>query len=227
MTTLRAVLLAGGQSSRMGMRKELLCLPSDEPVFIQMISLIHEALPESGRVYLSLRNRTALQELLESNKVQKMSEDRLLLESCSGPLHVQVLYDHDDAKFPEHGDIGPASGLLRAHQHDPTCNWLIVACDYPLLTAAALRKLRQESAGAVTCFYNEEGYSEPLLAIWAPEALSALERNVRQGILGPSSVIRQLNSISVAPQMNEWLMNVNTREDWERIVAIKTKQIDM
>ncbi|KAF3023351.1 hypothetical protein E8E15_007842 [Penicillium rubens] len=227
MTTLRAVLLAGGQSSRMGMRKELLRLPSDEPVFIQKISLIHKAVPESDRVYLSLRNRAALQELLEFNEVQKLPEDRLLLKSRSGPLHVQVLYDHDDAKFPEHDDIGPASGLLRAQQQDPTCNWLIVACDYPLLTADALRKLREGPAGVVTCFHNEEGYSEPLLAIWTPEALSALGRNVRQGILGPSSVIRQLNSTLVAPESNEWLMNVNTREDWDRIVTIKTKQIDM
>lgn len=71
MTSLRPVLLAGGRSSRTGTRKELLCLPNDEPVFVRMISLIYKAMPESNSVYLSLRNRTHCKSPSDSTKSTK------------------------------------------------------------------------------------------------------------------------------------------------------------
>lgn len=223
MASMKPLLLAGGLSSRMGRRKELLRLPNGTPMYIHLISLLHETLqlPKSDPVYLSLRDPSALQDLLQAGRATKLSEEHIMIESSSstGPLPVQVLYDEDLPVHHEYGDIGPASGLLRAHQYEPTWSWLVVACDYPILTAAAINQLRQSSSGAVTCFQNKDGYHEPLLGSWTPVALDALHENVRQGITGPSAVVRQLNSISIRPELDEWLANANTQEEWTDIMT--------
>lgn len=220
MSNIKPLLLAGGQSTRMGRRKELLCLPDGTPMFIHLISLLHKALRES-ECALSLRNRAALQDLLQPAIVHNESEDLLIIDSSLGKIAVQVLYDEDIPDYNIHGDIGPASGLLRAHNHEPETTWLVVACDYPLLCAAAIDQLHQRSAGAVTCFRNKEGYSEPLLGIWSPIALEALQQNVEAGITGPSFVVRQLNGVFVEPDSDDWLVNTNTEEEWEKVFAKK------
>lgn len=217
MSSIKPLLLAGGQSTRMGRRKELLCLPDGTPMFIHIISLLHKTLPESDCVYLSLRNRAALQDLLQPDIVAKASEDVLTVDLSHGKVSVQVLYDEDIPGYKGHGDIGPASGLLRARIHDPRSTWLVVACDYPLLSAAAIDQLRQMFAGTVTCFRNKHGYSESLLGIWSPVALEALQKNVQQGITGPSVVVRQLNGVLIEPDSDDWLTNTNTEEDWAKV----------
>lgn len=217
MSNIQPLLLAGGQSTRMGRRKELLRLPDSTPMFIHLISLLHSAAPESDCVYLSLRNRAALQALLQPDMVHETSEDLLTIDLSHGKISVQVLYDEDLPGYNAHGEIGPASGLLRAHNHAPRSTWLVVACDYPLLSAAAIDQLRQIFGGTVTCFHNKDGYSEPLLGIWSPAALEALQENVQQGITGPSFVVRQLSGILVEPEFDDWLINTNTEEDWESV----------
>jgi molybdopterin-guanine dinucleotide biosynthesis protein A len=64
-------------------------------------------------------------------------------------------------------DIGPAASLLAAHAHDADPHWLVLACDYPLVTVEALRQLREEFEELVTCFVNRDGFVEPLAAAWA------------------------------------------------------------
>lgn len=219
MSGIKPLLLAGGQSTRMGRRKELLRLPDGTPMFVHIISLLCEALPESDCVYLSLRNRSALQDLFQPEMVHRASEDLLIIDSVHGKVSVQVLYDEDVPGYHTHGEIGPASGLLSAYKHDPKSSWLVVACDYPLLSVTAIDQLRQRSAGAVACFRNKDGYSEPLLGIWSPVALERLQRNVQEGITGPSFVVRQLDGVLVEPDSDDWLVNTNTADEWERVFS--------
>lgn len=217
MTAMKALLLAGGQSSRMGSRKELLCLPDGTPLFIHMITLLHQALPESEHIYLSLRDRSKLKDLVIPGKVSQKSDEHIVVHSEGGPVSVQVLFDNDLVQG-DYGEIGPAKGLLRAHEISPSCPWLVVACDYPFLCAGALDQLLQEYSGSVTVFCNIDGYSEPLVGIWRPEALDALRRAVENGITGPSFVVRQLGGYLIRPECNKWLTNVNTPEEWEEVI---------
>jgi molybdopterin-guanine dinucleotide biosynthesis protein A len=64
-------------------------------------------------------------------------------------------------------DIGPAIGLLVAHAHNADAYWLVLACDYPLVTAEALRQLCEEFEEPVTCFVNRDGFVESLVVAWA------------------------------------------------------------
>lgn len=197
MASLKPLLLAGGLSSRTGTRKELLCLEDNEPMYKRLISILHAACPESDTAYLSLRDRSSGQALYGNDNVGYSPDVLLKLDVGRSTLAVQLIYDSDDGSpRDEDADIGPAAGLLSAHRQDPSAVWLVVACDYPFLTTAALQSLRQESEfgeAPVTCFSNAEGFNEPLLAIWTPDALHYLQKNVEQ-----------------------WLFNTNNWDEWQR-----------
>jgi molybdopterin-guanine dinucleotide biosynthesis protein A len=199
----KILILAGGQSSRMGSPKHLLPVPStNEPLYKHLAKVICAAFPETHTVHLSIAEKSALDDALESGE--------LLLTSDDKSKHVGLRKIQDGITQ----DIGPAAGLLAAHRSDPKATWLIVACDFPLLDPAALRQLREAYETPMTCFVNADGFSEPLLAIWSPQALQKLDENVSSGRSGPNHTVKQLGGKLVSPTEEDWILNTNTREEW-------------
>lgn len=126
---------------------------------------------------------------------------------------------------------GPAAGLLAAHKAAPDAAWLVMACDSPFVTADVLGRLRREHLGgrngcsdsetepAVTCFRGADGFAEPLVGIWTPEALARLAASAEAGESGSGSldvVLEELGGAVVAlePPVGG-IRNVKTREDWD------------
>jgi molybdopterin-guanine dinucleotide biosynthesis protein A len=202
MNLMKVLILAGGHSSRMGSPKHLLPLP-DGPLYIQLIRILHDALPEAKTVHFSIANRSSLDETLRNGIVHLPSK------GYSSPIPLKLITDETE------DDMGPAAGLLAAHRSDPTATWLVIACDYPLLQAAAVHQLIESYEAPATCFRNADGFSEPLLGIWSPHALQTLDENVSNGRSGPAYTLRRLDSKLIAPVQEEWLTNVNTKQEWE------------
>lgn len=220
---IRPLLLAGGNSTRMGSRKELLRLPGPNArLYAHLLRIMHETCPESEVVYISLRNRDAVDALCGDSDITRIADNMLVLRAGEQVLNIHLLYDAD---YLGGRDIGPAAGMVAAYYEDPAARWLVVACDFPLLTHAALRQLRGESVGPLTCFVNGGGFPEPLLAVWSPDALRRLEANVDDGILGPMSVVRELKGKCIRPVEEKWLFNANTKEEWD--VAIDMMGLDL
>ncbi|KAL4972774.1 MobA-like NTP transferase domain-containing protein [Aspergillus desertorum] len=212
---LHPLLLAGGRSTRMGSRKELLCL-AEIPVYEHQLIRLHLACPESGTVFLSLPSPASLSQILESPNVECMSSATLRLRHGTRSVLVRVLYDQPD-EYAEAQDQGPAGGLLAAHSYDRSATWLVVACDYPFFSVSAVRQLCQDMATSpVTCFENRDGIYEPLLGIWTPSALDLLEENVKKGIFGPKSIVTKSRGKAVRPQNENWLFNMNTPAEYEQ-----------
>ncbi|KAJ9263935.1 hypothetical protein DTO212C5_7353 [Paecilomyces variotii] len=216
----RPLLLAGGNSSRMGFPKHLLRLPDGELLYRRLLSLLSEASSEQDVLYMSLKDKAALEQLLrEDPYAELISSDTLLLPGKT-QYTVRVLYDEnsgsqDGTVTHKIVDIGPAAGLLAAHHHDLESSWLIVACDYPLLPISPLQQLLHEFEEPVTCFRNSAGYCEPLLAVWSPGALQRLQQNVLRGKCGPSFVVKELKGKMLRPDHEVWLFNANNKEEWK------------
>ncbi|KAK5400004.1 hypothetical protein LTR06_011331 [Exophiala xenobiotica] len=88
----------------------------------------------------------------------------------------------------------------------------------------------------VTCFFNTEGWAEPLLAIWTSAALSRLRTmadEARPAIIGPIRVIKALEQdvadstsaifeyekglAKLKPDNELWIKVVNTKEEWQEV----------
>lgn len=204
--TLQALILAGGQSSRMGSRKELLPHPSGLPMYQYIIEILSQAYPELDTVYMSVKNEDYVP---PSEMHRNQAEENR--------VSVRFIYDQQLDNRDE-SDIGPAAGLLAAYRTTSETNWLVVACDFPLLTVRTLQRLisaQEQQSSSVTCYRNSKGFCEPLLAVWSPEALEKLAGNVRQGRTGPRFVLDELPDAQVmSPEDEMELFNVNTVEEW-------------
>ncbi|KAL4939133.1 hypothetical protein BDV06DRAFT_231252 [Aspergillus oleicola] len=236
---IQPLLLAGGRSSRMGTRKELLCLSDNIPIFEAQLLRLHIAFPNST-VFLSLPTPRFLAEITSSPRVERLTQTTFRLRHQSSSFLVEVIYDHSDeplgfnsnsgleSKSAESNqrEIGPAAGLLAAHRQALSATWLVVACDYPFFGVSATHQLRDNSVsfdpefGSVMCFENRDAIYEPLLGVWSPGALELLEDNVNQGILGPKSLVLKTQGKSIRPLGENWLFNMNTRAEYEQVMGM-------
>ncbi|KAI1614659.1 MobA-like NTP transferase domain-containing protein [Exophiala viscosa] len=222
---IRSLILAGGQSSRMGSPKCLLPFPrpsGDIPLILQTLLLHLEAAhtnrkPRTSAIMISVRNEAQKKEI----------EDALKPHLDDHPVQVEFVLDMQ-------ADCGPVMGLVAAHKVDEQAHWMVTGCDYPLLETASLLQLSAEHSSAqnaITCFRNHDGWTEPLLAIWSPYALERLLRmSSSNPHIGPSRVIRAFvdeergltgqpafsNGVGmVSPQDELWIKSVDTPAEWD------------
>lgn len=202
MVKISGLLLAGGHSSRMGKPKHLLKLKDDRIVYEHLLDVLRAALPKDSALFVSLRSESASGEMS--------------IVSSSPSTSFKIIYDAQEQGL----DIGPAAGLLAAHHEDSTSLWLVLACDYPLMKPEELARLLSSYAAPVTCMRNHDGFLEPLVAVWSPEALARLADSVAKGRTGPNRVIKELNGSSIAPINEQNLLNTNTPDDWQQALDI-------
>lgn len=167
---IKPLLIAGGFPPRIETPKHLMPHKDGRPAYQHTLEHLMNALPLTDTFYISLRDehQTSDMDLAGSHKISK---------------HVEPIYE------PTSVPLGPAAGLIAAHVCAPSATWLVVGCDYPLLTAHTLQQLVKEYVPPVTCFGNEQGFLKPLLAIWSPQALGRLAENVAAGKCGPSMTV--------------------------------------
>jgi molybdopterin-guanine dinucleotide biosynthesis protein A len=185
----------------MGTAKHLLAFLNDEPMYIHLLTRIMDLGPIVQGLFLSMHD-PGIQFKMDGIIVKDKSVG-LIYDTPYGPSAAQAV------------DIGPAAGLLAAHQHDPRCTWLVLACDYPLISRTELQLLLDNYDGRLTCFKNAEGWIEPLIGLWSPEALGRLRTNVANGKTGPKTVVQDLNSNLIFPKDERSLFNANTMQEWD------------
>jgi molybdopterin-guanine dinucleotide biosynthesis protein A len=117
---------------------------------------------------------------------------------------------------------GPIVGILSALAANPHVAWLVLACDLPFLSDAALTQLldeRDPSAVATAYRSTHDGLPEPLCAIWEPAAAAALRAYEAEGGHCPRKfLIRQAVPL-LEPKDRHALDNVNTPEEYARALA--------
>lgn len=228
--TIRPLLCIGGQSTRMGSRKELLPFPDGRLAFEHAIDTIQDAFPRADTIFISLHDESQLGGIRF-----RLETDRHPSSPLRAPPLGADIHQHEPSRRPtlelifdlqEYGEIGPAAGLLAAHAAHSEATFLVLGCDYPLIPPTALQQLILEYEPPVTCFLNAEGFSEPLIAIWSPEALEKLKINVEHGMSGLNRIVKMLKRADgqdaklVRPLRDEWITGCNNMEEWEEAMQI-------
>lgn len=187
--SLHGLVLAGGQSRRMGRDKAA----------------------------LQVNGRTALERTVA-----------MLAPHCE-TVFVSVRAGDDDdlrARYPQindrHGGVGPADGIASALAHAPEAAWLVVACDLPRLSSAALQALiagRDPRADATAFRSGRDELPEPLCAIYEPRSRALIEEHLARDKRCPRKMLLTMNTRLLPPADDDALANANTPDDWISIVG--------
>ncbi len=134
--------------------------------------------------------------------------------------------DAERRRFPQIvdrlADVGPAAGILAAHEALPDHAWLVVAVDLPLLDAATLERLigaRDPAAMATAYRSAADGLPEPLCAIWEPASREPLAAFVAGGRSCPRKFLLNHAARLVDLATPDALANVNTPSDYADALA--------
>lgn len=126
---------------------------------------------------------------------------------------------HSLQRIPDVPDVqGPLTGILAAMRWQPDACWLLLACDMPNITSEALEWLlasrRPDSWGTVPRL-EDDGFVEPLLALYEPQAKDYFEELCDSGIFRISMVARRSKiSTPVVPHgLSRAWSNINTPDE--------------
>ncbi|HEY2677466.1 MAG TPA: NTP transferase domain-containing protein, partial [Steroidobacteraceae bacterium] len=117
---------------------------------------------------------------------------------------------------------GPIVGIRSALAAHPEVAWLVLACDLPYLSDAALQRLlRERDAKAFATAYRSahDGLPEPLCAIWEPAAAAALADYQSGGGHCPRKFLMSRMARLIEPSDKRALDNVNTPEEYAQALA--------
>ena len=106
-------------------------------------------------------------------------DEVLLLGAGQVPASLEALKRVNDAD----GCRGPMAGILGAMTAEPEATWVVAPCDLPLVRPEAVQwLLSRRRAGAWVVFPSLDGFVEPLLALYEPEARGLLESAAAAGL---------------------------------------------
>jgi molybdopterin-guanine dinucleotide biosynthesis protein A len=180
----------------MGYPKHLLTNADGIPMYLTQLRMLHDTFPDAKHLCIIV-------------------QDEAQRSSISIPHDLDACLLSQETLIQEKGQWGLATAVFSASTFDDTCHWLILPCDYPLLTGSELRHLSIRHRDPVTCFRNGNGETEPLVAIWSPEALSHIDLRTMHTRDHLSGLIDGLAGTKIAPLYDHSLFNANTKEDWD------------
>jgi molybdenum cofactor guanylyltransferase len=154
----------------------------------------------------------------------------LLLQAGCGEVFVSLRADQDPPagwetatilRDPPGGSCGPLAGIVAAMRARLEADWLVLACDLPLLgpaTLAALLSARREGEPFLAFRSSSDGLPEPLCALYAREARPVLEAALAADFRCPRKLLIRNHCRLIDPVDVRALDNANTPDDWERML---------
>lgn len=184
-SSITGIILAGGQSRRMGQDKAWLSY--DGQPFIQHII-------------------QALKPLV-SNVIIVANTDAYDL------LNVPVLPDIIE-------NCGPLGGIHTGLLHSQTPYNLVLSCDIPLMTTAALTYLLKQHNGALISVFSIADRWQPLAGLYHKDALNSIEEALAKKELRLMDLLKTCaaNIVPCPSALVHHLSNINTPEDFEQLL---------
>lgn len=147
--------------------------------------------------------------------------------SCANEESIPPSISDTQIILDTHGDLGPCGAILSIMESDPEADWLILACDYPLIDqetlnnlAAAIKSPKTDvKASAISYASRIDKRAEPLCAIYKSSTIAPLREWVSQGKRCARHFIESLDpTLLELPNMLA-LENANTLEELAEIQA--------
>jgi molybdopterin-guanine dinucleotide biosynthesis protein A len=188
-----ALVLCGGQSTRMGSDKGLLQPNAKTWAATAADIIMEQGLP----VQFSVNN----------NQLEYYSQ---FLPSKDLIVDNETLAVH-----------GPLIGLLSAHLKYPNKNILVLACDMPLMQSSLIKELItacKQHAHFDAWLYKSNAHPEPLCAIYSSNALASILQLLKDGKLYKHSMkfmLEQINPfyIPVQEEQEKCFRNFNSHAE--------------
>ena len=114
---------------------------------------------------------------------------------------------------------GPATGVMTAFSKNPEKDFLVVACDYPLLTTAELKHFLESipASSSAAAFYNEyEQCYEPVIA-WYSAGAGSLLLQLPQSL---KQLLENVNAYKHIPLDAASITSADTKAAREKIVQL-------
>lgn len=117
-------------------------------------------------------------------------------------------------------DAGPLHPWSQLHVCEPEAHWIILACDLPLISRTAIKRLlealdKSGSQAIASAFANPiDGISDPQACILSPDATRAAYTAYRTGMRGPRRLLEAINTTLISPDNPDWLFSANTPEEF-------------
>jgi molybdopterin-guanine dinucleotide biosynthesis protein A len=102
-------------------------------------------------------------------------------------------------------------------------SFLVLACDYPLLTNDDILKLKtawEDSTNSVSFYNNETNFREPLLAIYYQKDLEKLLQFYNDGKTSLQHFLKEINAKKINAISNISLKSIDTKEEFEEIFKL-------
>jgi molybdopterin-guanine dinucleotide biosynthesis protein A len=192
-SSLSAVILAGGKSSRMGTDKALLRLGST--TLLERICALTTTMFATTVVIAGNDEQCRELRLAGANVIQ------------------------DELQFRGRGPLaGIYTGLLHAHS-DAVC---FLTCDMPFVDSTILRHLtgHHDDASDVTCFKGESHHHEPFPGIFEKRLLPSLRDKLERNELSLCRYLDQIATryLSIPSGSERVFTNTNTPQEFENAV---------
>lgn len=118
---------------------------------------------------------------------------------------------------------GPATGVLTAFSNHPLKDFLVVGCDYPLLSEVEIRHfLANIPTGSVAAaFYDEHDQCyQPVVAWYSSEAGSLFVKSTENEKYSLKRLLESVNAFKHLPLDPALLLSVDTREASEEVMRL-------
>ncbi len=195
-----AVILAGGQSSRMA------------------------SFRTASKAFLRVGDETVIER--EIRALESVFKDILVISNEPGPyldLGLKAIPDSD--RFP--GIKGPIIGIFSGLQHIPGRFAFVVACDMPFISPELVEWMGKDRGLYDVVVPRKGGYLEPLFGYYGKSALPYITEAMENGVSSVQHIFPRMNVKVVEesdiklfdPEFDSFI-NLNTPEDLARAESI-------
>jgi molybdenum cofactor guanylyltransferase len=210
-TDFSALILAGGQSTRMGQDKALVKIQGI-PMLLRVCLVAQEVLGENGPLGPPTYPHG------KTHDASRGGEAPLAVYVVTGwPERYQSITPKGCHFIRERDPQGPLSGFAQGLAHIQTEWVLLLACDLPKIKANTLRSwaeaLKDLPPSVMALVSRQEKGWEPLCAFYRRASLDSLQQFLHQGGHSFQAWLSQLPVQELALTDEEMLFNCNTPED--------------